>query len=428
MKLFIAATLLFTAFLSQAQTVSTFAGSGTQGSTDGTGTGTTFNNPHAICVDPFWNFYIADRDNHKIRKITPAGVVTTFAGSGTAGGVDGTGTGASFNFPQGLCSDSVGNIYVADTYNHKIRKISPLGAVTTIAGTGFAGSANGTGTSASFTSPTAVCSDTAGNIFVVENNKIRKIAPGGVVTNFAGTGFYGSQDGPGSTATFYNIIGICTDNAGNMYVADRQNYKIRKITPAGVVSTYAGAGTQGSVDGPSLSATFNLPVSVCADITGDIYVTEVGGQHKIRKISTAGMVSTIAGSGQGNVDGSGSSAKFNFPRGICVDASGDLYVADGTNHKIRKITLGSVGIHEASNNNKVVIYPNPANDLFFIESTDVIRSVIIIDMNSKIVFEDVFHSKTGTINIGSLNSGHYFIKMIDVNNSEMIVKELVIEK
>lgn len=426
-KFFFAVTLIITSHL-QAQTVSTFAGSGTMGSIDGTGTGASFYNPHSICVDPSWNFYVADRDNHKIRKISPTGVVTTFAGSGTSGSVDGTGTGASFKYPEALCADSAGNIYVADTYNHKIRKISPLGAVTTFAGTGFAGSANGTGTAASFTSPTGVCADSVGNLYVVENNKIRMITPAGVVSNFAGTGFYGSLDGPGSSATFFSIVGICIDEVGNLYVADRQNHKIRKVTPAGVVSTYAGAGTPGSVDGPSLSATFNLPVSVCTDVMGNIYVTEVGGQHKIRKISTAGVVSTIAGSGTGNVDGPGSTAKFNFPRSICIDASGDLFVADGTNHKIRKISLAAVGIDETKDNSVVTIYPNPTSNLLFIESSDIIISVIIVDINSKIVFSEKMSSNTSTINIGALNSGMYFIKMMSSSNSNFIVKELIINK
>ncbi len=212
--------------------VTTFAGFGTIGSIDGTGTASTFNNPNGVTVDSFGNVYVADTSNNIIRKITPAGVVTTFAGSGTVGSTDGTGTASSFYSPVGVAVDSTGNVYVAERYNHKIRKITPAGIVTTFAGSGIAGSINDTGTAAFFNRPYGVTVDSTGNVYVADsvNNQIRKITTAGVVTTFAGSGTAGSADGTGTAASFYSPVGVAVDSTGNVYVADTVNNKIRKIT------------------------------------------------------------------------------------------------------------------------------------------------------------------------------------------------------
>ncbi len=265
--------------------------------------------------------------------------VITYAGSGIVGSADGTGSAASFNSPFGVAVDATGNVYVADLSSNKIRKITPAGVVSTLAGSGVAGSADGTGSAASFNNPYGVAVDAAGNVYVTDqtNQKIRKITPAGVVSTLAGSGELGSVDGTGSAASFYNPTGVAVDAAGNVYVADLTSNKIRKITPAGVVSTLAGSGVYVSADGTGSGASFKGPAGVAVDATGNLYVTD-RYSNKIRKITPAGVVSTMVGSGvAGNADGSGSAASFNYPTGVAVDAAGNVYVADVNNQKIRKI-------------------------------------------------------------------------------------------
>jgi sugar lactone lactonase YvrE len=320
------------------------AGSGSSGSADRTGTAASFNYPEGVAVDSSGNLYVADSDNYKIRKITPAGVVTTLAGSGVYGSADGTGTAASFAYTQGVAVDSSGNAYVADSGNNKIRKITPAGVVTTLAGGGGSewngsGSADGTGSAASFAYPNGVAVDSSGNVYVADsnNNKIRKITPAGGVTTLAGSGFSDSEDGTGTVASFAYPRGVAVDKNGNIYVADSNNNKIRKITSGGLVTTLAGSSRKGSRDGTT--ASFNYPTGVAVDGNGNMYVAD-SGNSKIRKITPAGLVTTLAGSGvSGSEDGTGTATSFSSNRGVAVDSTGNVYVADSNNNMIRKITI-----------------------------------------------------------------------------------------
>ncbi len=329
--------------------VTTLAGSaGVTGSTDGNGTAARFNKPYGIATNSAGNVYVADTFSGAIRSITPAGNVTTLAGLGlVAGSADGTAGAASFNSPLGVGADSAGNVYVADTDNCTIRKITPAGAVTTLAGTpGVIGSANGNGAAASFKYPYGVAADSAGNVYVADhgNSTIRKITPAGVVTTLAGTpGVTGNANATGAAASFNQPDGIATDSAGNVYVADTLNRLIRKITPAGVVTTLAGSGTWGSADGFGAAASFKSPSGIAADASGNLYVADFLA-HTIRKITPAGMVSTFAGADgvSGGTDGIGAAARFNSPSGIVADSMGNVYVADNGNNTIRKITPSGV--------------------------------------------------------------------------------------
>jgi uncharacterized protein YjiK len=331
--------------ITPAGVVSTLAGTaGSVGSADGTGGAASFNFPSGVATDSASNVYVADTNNHTIRKITSAGVVSTLAGiAGLTGSTDATGATARFSGPRGVATDSAGNVYVADEGNHTIRKITPAGVVTTLAGTaGSVGSADGTGAAASFNFPSGVATDSAGNVYVADssNNTIRKITPAGVVSTLAGTpGLAGSTDATGAAARFNLPLGVATDSAGNVYVADTLNNTIRKITSAGVVSTLAGTVGTGSADGTGAAASFNSPVGVAADSAGNIYVADTSNST-IRKITPAGAVTTLAGTaaGFGSVDGTGAAARFNFPSGIATDSAGNVYVADTSNSTIRKIT------------------------------------------------------------------------------------------
>ena len=280
--------------------ITTFAGSGSTGSTDATGTSAKFKNPWGITTDGT-NLYVADRSNHKIRKIViSTGAVTTLAGSGAQGSTDATGTSATFKFPSGIVTDGT-NLYVADMQNHKIRKIViATGVVTTFAGSTTSGSADGTGASARFKTPDHMTTDGT-NLYVVDqqNNTIRKIVIStGAVTTLAGSaGSQGSTNGTGSTARFKTPRGITTDGA-NLYVADNANHTIRKIViSTGVVTTLAGsAGSSGSTDGTGTAARFKYPYGIATD-GENLYVGDADN-HKIRKIKiSTGAVTTLAGSG-----------------------------------------------------------------------------------------------------------------------------------
>ena len=314
--------------------VSTFAGS-TVGFADGTGNVAQFSGPSGVAVDASGNLYVADNGNHKIRKISPTGAVITLAG-GTAGFADGTGNVAQFVWPAGIAIDASGNVYVSEEGNNKIRKISPSVAVTTLAGSSE-GFADGTGSLAQFKTPYGAAVDASGNVYVADtrNNRIRKVSPSGVVTTFAGSNG-GFANGTGTAAKFDRPYGVAVDLSGNVYVADSWNHKIRKISPDGVVTTLAGS-IAGFADGTGIAAQFTFPCGIAVDATGNVYVGE-DGNSKIRKISLTGVVTTLAGTTGGFADGLSTVAQFSRPSGLAVDATGNVYVADQENHKIRKIT------------------------------------------------------------------------------------------
>jgi sugar lactone lactonase YvrE len=317
----------------------TFVGNN-QGFADGTGTAAQFNFPTSMVKDAAGNFFVADRDNHRIRKITPAGVVTTFAGSGTMGFTNGTGTAASFNQPYALAIDASDNLYVGDRLNYSIRKITPAAVVTTLAGNGVSGIVDATGSAARFGEPIGIAVDVAGNVFVGDyfNNRIRKVTPAGVVTTFAGTN-QGMVDGTGTAAAFNNPFGLAFDATGNLYVADSHNFAIRKITAAGVVTTLAGNGTAGAINGIGAAATFSRPIGITVDAAGNVYECDLDN-HTIRKITAAGVVTTFAGTTGVSGATDGVAASFNNPVGVFSDNSnGVLYVADFANNRIRKIIV-----------------------------------------------------------------------------------------
>ena len=328
--------------------VTTLAGAAGQiGSADGTGGAARFDGAEHVAVDSAGNVYVGEQLNETIRKITPEGVVTTLAGAaGQPGSVDGTGSAARFAGPSGVAVDNAGNVYVADGFNGTIRKVTPAGVVTTLAGTaGQLGDQDGSGGAAQFQPPTGMAVDGAGYVYVADtyNDTIRKITPAGVVSTLAGAGSpSGSSDGTGSAARFFDPEGVAVDQGGNVYVADTENFTIRKIAPGGVVATLAGtAGQSGSADGTGIAARFEYPTGVAVDSAGNVYVAD---SEIIRKVTPAGAVTTVAGAaGQsGSADGTGRAARFDGATGVAVDSAGNLYVADGNNCTIRKITPAGV--------------------------------------------------------------------------------------
>ncbi|MFC5048424.1 cadherin domain-containing protein [Aquimarina hainanensis] len=326
--------------------VSTLAGS-SRGFADGTGANAQFYLPSGTAVDTQGNVYVTDTSNHRIRKITPDGTTTTFAGS-TYGFADGTGTNARFADPYGITIDAQGNLYVTERRNHKIRKITPAGVVTTLAGS-TQGFADDVGTDAQFSDPQGITIDSQGNLYVADrgNHKIRRITQGGVVTTLAGS-TEGFADGTGANAQFGDPVGIAIDGLQTLYVADSGNNRIRKISISFqvggnstigtvVVSTLAGS-TRGASDGTGTNAQFSAPNGIAVDTQGDIYVAD-RNNHTIRKVTPTGEVTTLTGGPSGYVDGTTADARFSSPSGIAVDTQGNVYISDMGNDKIRKITM-----------------------------------------------------------------------------------------
>ncbi|MEI8291458.1 MAG: hypothetical protein WCH99_18465 [Verrucomicrobiota bacterium] len=312
------------------------------GSTDGTNSAARFNWPWHIAADTAGNVYVADYGNHTIRKITPAGMVSTLAGlAGSSGSADGTGSNARFNMPIGVAADTNGNVYVGEYGNSTIRKITPGGVVSTLAGSaGNTGSVDGTGGAARFKNPNGVAVDNSGYVYVADygNYTIRKITPGGAVSTVAGSaGSRGTADGVGAVARFFYPAGIAVNNAGILYVADTSNHTIRKIASDGTVTTLAGfPGSGGAADGTGNVARFSSPDEVAVDSSGNVYVAD-SGNSIIRKVTPAGVASTMAGlSGHyGTNDGNGSTVRFQFPHGVAVAGAGNIFVADTGNSTIR---------------------------------------------------------------------------------------------
>jgi len=440
-------------------TVTTFSGSGNYGYLDGTATEAKFKSIDDIAIGRDGIIYVIDKDNYRIRKITPAGVVSTLAGS-SYGYADGTGASAQFKGPGGIAVDGNGNVFVADTDNNRIRKITPAGVVTTFAGSGNVGHADGTGTQATFTLPEGVTVDSDGNVYVADtyNNSIRKITPSGVVTTLAG-GVYGYLDGTGTAARFKYIQAIAVDNTGNVYVSS--GYKIRKITPSGVVTTLAGSLTESIVaghnDGTGAAATFDDVRGLTVDVLGNVYAAD-RKNHCVRKITPAGAVTTLAGSGVGGyANGFGTSAKFLYPYGVAADDNDNVYVADMENLYVRKIagayTLtgngsGNVGVYNIALNandgnggtalqnftltvNAILgledvilkgfaMYPNPVNDVLNISAKEDIKEIQIFSLLGQLVMQKVNNSNEVHLNLNKLSQGAYFVKIYTKDKAKVV--------
>jgi len=413
-------TLAFTIAISfmNAQVVTTLAGCGGHGSTDGIGAAACFRAPYGITADGNGNLYVADANNHEIRKIVIATrEVTTLAGNTMPGSADGTGTAASFNDPRAVAFDG-GNLYVADYGNNEIRKIViATGVVTTLAGITTAGSANGTGTAASFNSPNGIAADGNGNLYVGDfgNNEIRKIIiTTGVVTTLAGTTTAGSTDGTGATAHFNGPSGSLADGNGNLYVCDYLNNEIRKIVIAtGSVTTLAGNTMQGSADGKGTAAYFNDPVGIATDGNGNLYVAD-RSNNEIRKIViSTGAVTTIE-----YTTTTGTATAFNTPDGVAIDQSGNLFVTVTGENEIQEITNATGILQNSMPNTQFNVYPNPAVDYLTVKlpSNSSKTEIKIFNIIGELEYSSTETNQNKNIDISNLANGLYLIQIATDDN------------
>lgn len=390
-----------------------------------------------VAVDGFGNVYATDFYLNQIRKITPNGVMTVFAGQWDRGRTDGIGNQAQFYQPIGIDVDAAGNLYVADQLNHLIRKITPDGAVTTFAGSGNSGSSNGTGILAEFSIPSGVALDALGNIYVADtgNNLIRKITPDGVVTTLAGSGQAGKTDGAGIDASFTEASNLTVDASGNVYVADPFNNLIRKITPDGTVTTLAGTGQVGNVDGVGTEASFHHPNGMAVDKDGNLFVADLYN-NIIRKITPDGTVSRYVGTGiYGMTNGLVTEAEFGYPSDVAIDASGNMYVSESGNYLIRKISGQPIAttssIQSLSLITDMKLYPMPASNqlilaLSFLEESD-LRLELINSEGVKVATTEIIYGSGHvelSLSVQSLPAGMYIANIYSgsqINSQKVVI-------
>ena len=359
-KLILCAAFLLAAASAQTSadpTITTVAGTGetAYGGDGGAAVEAQLNFPRGVAVDGAGNFYIADTENHRIRKVDPSGVITTIAGTGRRGfGGDGAlAVQAGLSSPWGVAVDGAGNLYIADVGNYRIRKVDRSGIITTIAGTGRRGFSGDGGPAVHAQlnhSARDLAVDTAGNLYIADkdNHRIRKVDRFGIITTVAGTGErnFGGDGGPATAAHLNDPGGVALDNAGNLYIADTDNQRIRKVDPSGIITTIAGSGRRGfgGDGGPATAARLHYPLNLVVDGAGNLYISD-SYNSRIRKVDPSGIITTIAGTGRRGFSGDGGpavQAQLHLPRGVALDGAGNLYIADTNNSRIRFVQTKSL--------------------------------------------------------------------------------------
>lgn len=398
----------------KAQIITTIAGTDTSGySGDGNlSVAAILNKPYKICLDNAGNILFSDCANHCIRKITSNGIITTIAGQGIAG-FSGNGvpaTSAKLNFPYSICVDATGNIFFADIGNARVRKIDVNGIITTVAGTGYQsyGGDGGLATSADLNGPSGVAVDAAGNVYIGDylNHRIRKVDTSGIITTFAGTGFggYTGDGGPASQADIDVPFDLCFDSIGNLYVADPQSNCVRKIDTSGIITTFAGNGTAGygGDGGPANMAMFDASVDIEIDEFGNFFVTDMFN-NRIRKIDASGIITTVVGNGSMGYSGDGGpalAAQLKWPAGTAVRA-GKIYIADWRNERLRMVCQSLV-TPSLSISDSVICPGNPF-------------TLVASGAPSYTYSWGNGQSGTNNITLSSNSSGNYYVQAMDTN-------------
>ncbi len=440
MKNILLFTLIFLSLSAHAQIITTVAGNGITGYNGNIhATAAELYDPHSVAVDGKGNFYIADTYNNRIRKVDRTGIITTIAGNDTPG-YNGNGIPAitaELYSPVGIICDHYGNIYFADAYNNRVRKIDTAGIITTVAGNGdttYNGD-NIQADSATIYDPHAVAIDAQGNMYITEfeTPRIRKVNTSGVITTIAGTGVagYTGDNGVAINAEVDGPFGIVVDDTGNIYFSDAYKNVVRKIDTSGIITTFAGTGISSwslGDNGPADSASLDNPAGLAIDVNNNIYIADAY-HSRIRKVTAAtNIITTVAGSGIGGGFGgdygSATTAKLDAPFGVVADASGDLYIADAENSRIRLVgwPLGITQLSAPTPN--TIIYPNPVVTTLNVQSVFPISQISITNIYGQIVCAQLSISNIQAvkIDVAELPSGVYFVK-INENETKKFVKE-----
>ena len=412
-KLLIAVLLVFP-FTLQGQIITTVAGNGFEGNSGDTSAAVLakMHWPKSVAVDTFGNFYIADAQNNTIRKVNSKGIITTIAGDGFEAGTGSgsySGDGAAATLaqlfdPEGIALDRIGNLYIADAKNNRVRKVDTSGIIITVAGMGTAGflGDGAAATAAELNMPSRVAVDTLGILYIadVNNHCIRKVDISGVISTFAGIGGMAGYSGDGAAANaakLNNPADVAVDLKGNLFIADQLNECIRKVDPTGIITTYAGNNTAGfrGDGGAATAAQLFDPEGIVVDTAGNLFISDVGNE-RIRMVNDTGMITTIAGNGTGAYSGDGgppTAAELWFPQGLAVSRKGNLYIADQGNNRIRYINVASTFVKTINSPlADLGIYPNPSQGTFVVNvSSD-------IEEKAQIVITNVMGEKVNEIN------------------------------
>ena len=433
--------------ISTAQIITTVAGhiyGGTYCCDGGPATAASLVYPTAVATDLSGNFYIYD--NNRIRVVNSSGIISTLAGTVVAGfsGDGGAATNANLNFGDGasyggIVTDNVGNLYISDVENNRVRKVNTSGIITTIAGNGLAGFAGdgGPATNASFSIPGGIAIDLSGNIYVADqyNNRVRKIDTFGVVTSIAGNGSAGfSGDGGAATAAQLSYpLSVAVDAACNVFIFDYDHIRVRKVTPSGSISTYAGGGSVSYVSGlggPATNTSFDDNGGLAVDAAGNLYVA--GGMY-VAMVSTSGIITNVAGALVAAVCNTGdggpaTSAGFNEISGVVIDAHGNMYIANSACATVRFVPgIGVSAVNQVKGSIQLfTVYPNPAHGTLNISVPEPTGTISLIDISGKQVLQHVFKNKNSLVELGTLPDGTYFAVWADGNGNHAMQK-LVVE-
>jgi sugar lactone lactonase YvrE len=445
-KVLILSILALSASLLQAQNVYTVAGNGTAGFSGdgGLATAAELNIPYYVATDAAGNLYIADTYNNLIRKVDTRDSISTIAGNGTPGfsGDGGQATAAELNHATYIAIDKLGNIYIADYDNNRIRMINTSGIINTIAGTGGGYSGDGgQATAAGMTLPGGVAVDKSGNVYIGEyyDNRIRMINTSGIINTIAGTGTPGftGDGGLATAAEIHGASGVWVDASENLYITDMDNNRIRIVNTSGIISTIAGNGTAGySGDGgQATAAEINSPGNVAIDASGNIYIADFGN-NTVRKINTSGIISTFAGNGVMGYSGDGgnaTAAEFNDPHMVAIDiTSGNLFITDLGNNRIREVTTGSpLALNKLNiDNEKINVYPNPNNGIFNIQLSAINNksSIFVYNILGLLVYQSLLNSTNTQIDLSNNANGIYLFRVLTETGNLLREGKLLIQK
>ncbi len=438
-------TYTFSLFTSS-QTITTIAGSATAGygGDGGQATAANLQDPIGVVVDAAGILYIADYGNNRVRKVNTSGIISTIAGIGYAGysGEGGQATAAEINGPGGLALDTTGNLYISELSGERIQKVDvSSGIITNVAGNGVGGFGGdgGQATAANLDYPTGVILDKIGNLYIADdiNNRVRKVDTSGIITTYAGNGTFGydGDGGPAIAAELESPTGLAADAAGNLYFGDQQNARVRVIDSLGIISTYAGNGVVGYTGngGPATASELDHPEEVALDVSGNLYIDDEGN-NEIRMVGPTGSITRFAGiptiAGFSGDGGPATAAELNGPQGVYADNSGNVYIADFSNSRVRKVTGLITSVKGIKTEGTITVYPNPAKNQLDIGLNGIKGEITLSIFN--ITGQEIV-SKTTTdvpvlqINTSALNEGIYIVRIKKESGTDFIQKVEIVK-